>query len=64
MSAASAQPAKWDVIRRGAQAELQLTGDWLACETGARSLSDVQGILDEASGISLRVDGTRLWSLG
>jgi phospholipid/cholesterol/gamma-HCH transport system permease protein len=48
------------VVRRGGQAELQLTGDWLACETGVRNASDVQGILDAASGMSLRVDGAKL----
>jgi phospholipid/cholesterol/gamma-HCH transport system permease protein len=47
-------------VRRGVQAELQLTGDWLACETGVRSASDVQGILDAANGMSLRVDGSKL----
>jgi phospholipid/cholesterol/gamma-HCH transport system permease protein len=60
MTAANPEPPRWDLIRHGPDAELRLTGDWIACETGVRGITDVQAVLDAADGMSLRVNVTQL----
>ncbi len=42
--------------RRGDTVHLQLTGDWVACESGVRSSAEVLRILEEAAGMTLRVE--------
>jgi phospholipid/cholesterol/gamma-HCH transport system permease protein len=41
-------------------ADLRLTGDWIACETGIRSTAEVARILDEADEKMLRLDASSL----
>ena len=41
-------------------AQLHLTGDWIARETGIRSAAEVRHVLDEAGGTTLRVDASNL----
>jgi phospholipid/cholesterol/gamma-HCH transport system permease protein len=41
-------------------AQLHLTGDWIARETGIRSAAEVRHVLDEASGTTLQVDASNL----
>jgi phospholipid/cholesterol/gamma-HCH transport system permease protein len=41
-------------------AQLHLTGDWIARETGIRSAAEVRRILDEAGETTLRVDASNL----
>jgi phospholipid/cholesterol/gamma-HCH transport system permease protein len=43
------QPA-WRVERRGADAVVRLSGDWLALKTGVRDDAAVRGVLDQAGG--------------
>lgn len=40
--------------------DLQLTGDWIARETGVRTAAEIQGIIDEAGGATLRIDVSNL----
>ena len=60
MGAASPKPPRWNLIRHDPDAELRLTGDWIAGETGVRGYADVQALLAAADGMSLRVNATRL----
>jgi phospholipid/cholesterol/gamma-HCH transport system permease protein len=57
MASASSWPA-WHLQRAGDAMELQLTGDWIACDSGVRSAEDVRRILEGAGGLTLRVDTT------
>ncbi len=59
MSGSSRQP-EWHLQRRGEGAELRLTGDWIARDSGVRGFADVRRILDEAGGLMLRVDASEL----
>ncbi|MGE0370691.1 MAG: MlaE family ABC transporter permease [Gammaproteobacteria bacterium] len=52
--AAPALPPGWQVVQRGQDADLRLTGDWIARETGLRDDRVVRQILSEAQ------DATRL----
>lgn len=56
MSSTTSRPPGWRVERHGVVAELRLTGDWIACETGIRSPSEARRVLDEATGTTLRID--------
>jgi phospholipid/cholesterol/gamma-HCH transport system permease protein len=60
MNPASSRPPGWDLERQGLAAELRLTGDWIACETGVRSAAEVARILDEAGEKTLRLDASSL----
>jgi phospholipid/cholesterol/gamma-HCH transport system permease protein len=46
--AAAQTPPAWRIERDGATAELQLSGDWIARETGLRDAAAIEGILAEA----------------
>ena len=57
MLAESAQRAGWRLERRGPDALLWLTGDWIARETGVRDAATVRRILMDARGTQrLRID--------
>jgi len=60
VSSATSRPPGWRVERHGVAAELRLTGDWIACETGIRSAAEVARILDEADEKTLRLDASSL----
>lgn len=60
MSSATSRPPGWRLERHGLAADLRLTGDWIACETGIRSAAEVRHILDQADGTTLRVDVSSL----
>ena len=60
MSPSSLRPPEWRLDRSGLVAELQLIGDWIACETGVRSPAEVRRILDEAGEKTLKVDARSL----
>lgn len=51
---------EWRLHRHGREADLELTGDWVACETGVRSSDEVRRIIDETSDLTLRVDVRRI----
>ncbi len=59
MSTNSRQP-EWRLQRHGEGAELRLTGDWIARDSGVRGSEDVRRILDEAGGLMLRVEASEL----
>lgn len=56
----SPEPPRWDLIRHDPDAELRLTGDWIACESGVRGRADVEAVLDAAHATSLRVNTAQL----
>src|SRR5271165_4901053 len=56
MNPANSRPPRWHLEPHGMVAYLRLTGDWIACETGIRSPSEVRRILDQADEATLRVD--------
>ena len=58
-SSTSRWPA-WHLERHGEAAELQLTGDWIACDSGVLSADLVQRIVVDAGGLRLRVDTSGL----
>ena len=47
---------EWRLRRHGREAELELTGDWIACETGVRSPAEVRRIIDDTGDMTLRID--------
>jgi phospholipid/cholesterol/gamma-HCH transport system permease protein len=50
-------PPGWSLELRGADADLRLTGDWIARETGVRDIALIRDILDRAGGAErLRID--------
>jgi phospholipid/cholesterol/gamma-HCH transport system permease protein len=59
MSPAGRAP-EWRLDRPGRVAELRLTGDWIARETGVRTAAEVRRILDEAGEKVLRLDASGL----
>lgn len=60
-AAAPSLPAAWRLERRGPEAELRLTGDWIARETGLRDAAEVRRLLAEADGAArLRFDASGL----
>jgi phospholipid/cholesterol/gamma-HCH transport system permease protein len=60
MSPSSSRPPGWDLERHELAADLRLTGDWIACESGIRSAAEVARILDEADEKTLRLDASSL----
>lgn len=60
MSSATSRPPGWRLERQGLTADLRLTGDWIASETGIRSAAEVARILDEADAKTLRLDASGL----
>lgn len=59
--AAPPLPAAWRLERRGREAELLLSGDWIARETGLRDAAAVRQVLAEADGAArLRFDASGL----
>jgi len=60
VSSATSRPPGWRLKRQGLTADLQLTGDWIASETGIRSAAEVARILDEADAKTLRLDASSL----
>ena len=56
MSVTKLNAPEWHLRREDSRIVLQLTGDWIACETGIRSAADVHRIRDEIGGITLRID--------
>ena len=54
------RPPEWRLERHEMAAQLHLTGDWIARETGIRSAAEVRRILDEAGETTLRVDASNL----
>src|SRR5688500_13942825 len=54
------RPPEWRLERHGMAAQLHLTGDWIARETGIRSAAEVCRVLNEAAGTMLRVDASNL----
>lgn len=58
---ASPPPAGWRLEHRGGDAELRLTGDWIAQDGGLRGAAAVRRVLAEASGAArLRFDASGL----
>jgi len=60
MSFGNPCPPEWHLDRDGSVATLRLSGDWIACETGVRSIGDADRVLDEAGAMAVRVDATGL----
>jgi phospholipid/cholesterol/gamma-HCH transport system permease protein len=54
------RPPEWRLERHEMAAQLHLTGDWIARETGIRSAAEVRRILDEAGETTLRMDASNL----
>ena len=51
----------WSLERRGADAGLRLTGDWIAQETGVRHVAEIRAMLKEAAGAEhLQIDSRDL----
>ncbi|WP_424140828.1 MlaE family ABC transporter permease [Roseomonas chloroacetimidivorans] len=60
MTAQQASPG-WQVHRQGTEAELRLTGDWIAHETGLRDSAAVRQVLTETEGATrLRFESSGL----
>ena len=59
MDSSSSWPA-WHLQRDGEAAELQLTGDWIARDSGVRGSEEIRRILEGAGGCRLRVDASGL----
>jgi phospholipid/cholesterol/gamma-HCH transport system permease protein len=60
MSAVEAKSPSWRLERHDDTAVLALTGDWIASETGVRSATEVQQILEDARAGALRIDAAHL----
>jgi len=60
MSPSTSRPPGWRLEQHGIVADLRLTGDWIACETGIRSPTEIRDILDQADETTLRVDVSSL----
>lgn len=60
MDSSSSQWPAWHLQRRAEAVELQLTGDWIACESGVRSAEEVRRIVEAAGGLRLRVEASGL----
>ena len=68
MSVTKLNAPGWHLSCEGFEVELRLTGDWVACETGIRSVADVHHIVDDTDDTTLRLTpaalaiGTVPWS--
>ena len=60
MSVTKLNAPEWHLRREDTQIDLQLTGDWIACQTGIRSAADVHHIVDDIDGITLRINPSGL----
>ena len=60
MSVTKLKAPEWHLRREDSRMELQLTGDWVACQTGIRSTADVHHIVDDIDGITLRINPSGL----
>ncbi|HTL92972.1 MAG TPA: ABC transporter permease [Steroidobacteraceae bacterium] len=60
MDSSSSRWPAWHLERHGEAAQLQLTGDWIACDSGVRSPDEVRRIVEGAGGLRLRVDASGL----
>ncbi len=60
MDPSNLRPPGWCLEQHGMVADLRLTGDWIACDTGIRSAAEVARILDEADEKTLRLDTSGL----
>ena len=48
------------LVHHDLEAELQVTGDWIACETGVRSAVEVRRLVSDVAAARLRIDAARL----
>ena len=60
MSVTKLNAPEWHLRREDLRMDLQLTGDWIACQTGIRSAADVHHIVDDIDGITLRINPSGL----
>ena len=60
MSIIALKVPEWHLRRESSRMELQLTGDWVACQTGIRSEADVHHIADQIGGDTLRINSSGL----
>jgi hypothetical protein len=60
MSITKLKAPEWHLRRESSRMELQLTGDWVACQTGIRSEADVHHIVDQIGGNTLRINSSGL----
>ena len=60
MNAEHRSPPEWHLDRNGPVATLRLSGDWIACDTGVRSVGQVRHLLDDAGAMTLRIDADAL----
>ncbi|KUZ67652.1 hypothetical protein WI36_23005 [Burkholderia ubonensis] len=60
MNPSIALPPGWSIEGHDMVVVLHLTGDWITCETGVRSASEVERILEAVSARTLRMDATDL----
>jgi phospholipid/cholesterol/gamma-HCH transport system permease protein len=60
MSITKLEAPEWHLRRESSRMELQLTGDWVACQTGIRSEADVHHIVDQIEGNTLRINSSGL----
>ena len=60
MSIIKLKEPEWHLRRESSRTELQLTGDWVACQTGIRSEADVRHIADQIGGDTLRINSSGL----
>jgi phospholipid/cholesterol/gamma-HCH transport system permease protein len=60
MSVTKLKAPEWQLRSEESRMELQLTGDWVACESGIRSAADVHQIVDDIGGTTLRINSSGL----
>ena len=60
MSVTKLNAPEWHLRREDSRMDLQLTGDWIASQTGIRSAADVHHIVDDIDGITLRINPSGL----
>lgn len=60
MTPGEANPPRWQLSRRDSDVALELSGDWVARETGVRSAAEVRRILTDMGSGTLRLDVSHL----
>jgi phospholipid/cholesterol/gamma-HCH transport system permease protein len=60
MSVSKLNAPEWHLRREASRMELQLTGDWIARQTGIRSTADVHQIVDDVGDMALRINSSGL----
>jgi len=60
MTPVEADPPRWQLSRRDSGVALELSGDWVARETGVRSAAEVHSILTDLGSGTLRLDVAHL----